>query len=178
MRAVEVRPVVPEMGGLKVVPDPRPRIERCRLVVDRTAGTATWLSDGAKQERVEFRIGDGPGELAGLVRAVYPPAMPNAWDTVLAGRVLLVDSGGRVLARSAMLTQALFDQAWPMGLLESTGLPVREERFRNTRLAHKAHPGAAPLWPFTAGYFWFLLAIGTIVAVFFGLLAVVVAITG
>jgi hypothetical protein len=140
MTALEVRPVVPEMGDLKVVPDPRPRIERCRLVVDRSAGTATWLSDGAKQERLELRIGDGSGELAGLVRAVYPPMMPNAWETVLAGRVLLVDSRGRVLARSGMLTQVLFDQAWPMGLLESTGLPVREERFRNTRLPRRHTP--------------------------------------
>jgi hypothetical protein len=178
MTALEVRPVVPEMGGIKVVPDPRPRIERCRLVVDRTAGTATWLSDGAKQERVEFRIGDGPGELAGLVRAVYPPMMPNAWETVLAGRVLLVDASGRVLARSGMLTQVLFEQAWPMGLLESTGLPVREERFRNTRLAQKAHPGAAPLWPLTAGFYWFVLTVATIVALLFGVVAAVVALTG
>ncbi|MGY1688853.1 hypothetical protein [Geodermatophilus sp. SYSU D01105] len=178
MTALEVRPVVPEMGDVKVVPDPRPRIERCRLVVDRSAGTATWLSDGAKQERVGFRIGDGPGELAGLVRALYPPMMPNAWDTVLAGRVLLVDSGGRVLARSGMLAQALFDQAWPMGLLESTGLPVREERFRNTRLAQKAHPGTAPLWPLTAGYGWFLLSVATLVALLFGVVAAVVALTG
>ncbi|MGY1703942.1 hypothetical protein ACI79C_05150 [Geodermatophilus sp. SYSU D00697] len=178
MTAVEVRPVVPEMGGVKVVPDPRPRIERCRLVVDRSAGTATWLSDGGKQERRDLRIGDGPGELAGLVRAVYPPMMPNAWETVLAGRVLLVDAGGRVLARSGMLTQVLFDQAWPMGLLKSTGLPVREERFRNTRLAQKAHPGAAPLWPLTAGFYWFLLTVATIVALLFGAVAAVVAVTG
>jgi hypothetical protein len=178
MTAVEVRPVVPEMGSLKVVPDPRPRIERCRLVVDRAAGTATWLSDGGKQERLDLRIGNGPGELAALVRAVYPPAMPNGIDTKLAGRVLLVDSTGRVLARSGTLTQALFDQAWPMSLLESTGLPVREERFRNTRVAQKAHPGVAPLWPLTAGYFWFLLTIGMVVALLVGTLSVVVAITG
>jgi hypothetical protein len=104
--------------------------------------------------------------------------MPNAWETMLAGRVLLVDGTGRVLARSGLLTQALFDQAWPMSLLESTGLPAREERFRNTRLAQKAHPGAAPLWPLTAGYLWFLLTIGTIVAVLLGTLAAVVAVTG
>ena len=178
MSAVEVRPFVPDLGPLKVVPDPRPGIERCRLVVDRAAGTAIWLSDGRRQERVELRLGSGPGELCEIIRALYPPTMPHAWDTLLGGRLLLVDAGGRVLVRSTMLPQLLFDQMWPLPLLESTGLPVREERFRNTRLAHRAHPGAAPLWPLTAGYGWFLLTVGTIVALLFGVLAAVVAVTG
>jgi hypothetical protein len=34
------------------------------------------------------------------------------------------------------------------------------------------------LWPLTAGFYWFLLTIATIVAVLFGVLAAVVALTG
>jgi hypothetical protein len=173
--AVEIRPTVPDMGAVKVLPDPRPWIERCRLVVDRRAGTAVWLSDHRKQERVELRIGDRPGELAAIVRVLHPPLMPNALETVLSGRLLLVDAGGRVLARSLMVPQVLFDQMWPFPVLEASGLPVREERFRNTRLAQKAHPGAAPMWPVTAGYGWLLLTVFTVLAVVFGLMALIVA---
>jgi hypothetical protein len=178
VNAVEIRPYVPEMGGLKVVPDPRPWIERCRLVVDRQAGTATWLDDSRTQRRVDLRLGDGPGELYEVVRTVYPPAMPNDPNTTLNGRLLLVDRAGRVLARSLPLPQPLFEQMWPFSLLDSTGLPVREERFRNTRLAQKAHPGAAPLWPVTAGYGWLMLTVLLCLAVLGGLATLVVQLTG
>ena len=178
MSAVEIRPVVPDMGAVTVLPDPRPWIERCRLVVDRRAGTALWRSDLRRQTQVELRLGQGPGELAGIVRALYPPLMPNSLDTVLSGRLLLVDGTGRVLTRSLMVPQTLFDQMWPSSLLQSTGLPVREERFRNTRLAQKAHPGAAPLWPVTAGYGWLLLTVFTVLAASAGVIAAVVALMG
>jgi hypothetical protein len=175
---VEIRPRVPEMGSVRIVPDPRPWIERCRLVVDRQAGSALWLDDWRKQHRVELRLGDGPGELHGLVRAVYPPMMPNAPETTLSGRLLLIDRDGRVVARSTLLPQPLFEQMWPFDLLDATGLPVREERFRNTRLAQQAHPGTAPLWPITAGFGWLMLTVVVVLGVLVGAAALVVAVTG
>lgn len=45
-------------------------------------------------------------------------------------------------------------------------------------MLHKAHPWAAPLWPFTAGLFWFLLTVTLILLLLAGLLAVVVKMTG
>lgn len=41
-------------------------------------------------------------------------------------------------------------------LLARTGLPVQEARFRNSRTAQRAHRGAAPHWPMTAGFGWLL----------------------
>lgn len=178
MTAVELRPVVPDLGDLRIVPDPRPRIERSALVVDRSAGTAVWHSDDRTPRRVELRLGRGRGELATLTRAVYPPFMPHGFDTRLSGRLLLLDGTGRVLARSLLLPQELFDQAWPRTLLEQSGLPVSEERFRNTRVAESAHAGTAPLWPLTAGYGWFLLTVGSAVAAVIALLVLVLALTG
>jgi hypothetical protein len=178
MSAVELRPYVPEMGDTPVVPDPRPWIERSRLIVDRQAGTAVWLADTRKQERVELRLGDAPGELAAVVRVIYPPLFPNAWFPRLNGRLFLVDCDGRVLARSLSLPQTLFEQMWPFDLLDRAGLPMREERFRNTRLMHAALPGSAPPWPLTAGYGWFLLTVTAGLAVLFGLATLVVVVTG
>lgn len=157
MSLVEVRPHIPDLGTEPVVPDPRPGLERCRLQVDRDAGTALWVADGRRPRRVELRLGDAPGELAALVRAVYPPLMPNAFTTTVAGQLLLVDSTGAVLVRGTTLPRAAFEQAWPASLLERTGLPVQEAEFRNSRLAQKAHRGAAPHWPLTAGFGWLLL---------------------
>jgi hypothetical protein len=178
VNGVEIRPHVPELGDVRIVPDPRPWIARCQLVVDRRAGTATWSDDSRKQRRADLRVGEGPGELYEIVRAVYPPAMPNDQHTTLSGRLLLVDRTGRVLARSLLLPQPLFEQMWPFSLLDSTGLPVREERFGNTRLAQRAHPGAAPLWPVTAGWGWFLLTLLVCLAVLGGLATLVVQLTG
>ena len=178
MSPVEVRPHVPELGEVQIWPDPRPWIACCRLVVDRRAGTATWLDDSRRQRRVELRLGGEPGELHGIVRALYPPAMPNDAHTTLSGRLLLVDRSGRVLGRSLLLPQPLVEQMWPVGLLDGTGLPVREERFRNTRLAQRAHPGAAPMWPVTAGWGWFLLTALVTLAVLAGLATLVVQLTG
>jgi hypothetical protein len=176
--AVEIRPFVPELGDLKVVPDPRPRLARTRLVVDRAAGTAVWHGERERDAPVELRLGSGRGELAGLVRAVYPPAMPSGLETRLAGRVLLVDGEGAVLVRSGQHTQAVFDRAWPLAVLDASGLPVREERFRNTRLAQQAHRGAAPFWPLTAGLGWFALSLGIALALFWGAVALIVAVLG
>lgn len=177
MSVVEVRPRVPDLGAQPVVPDPRPGLERCRLQVDQDAGTAVWVADGRRPRRTELRLGDAPGELAALVRAVYPPAMPGAWSTTLAAQLLLVDSTGAVLARAAMLPQAAFEQAWPTSLLARTGLPVQEARFRNSRTAQRAHRGAAPHWPVTAGFGWLLLTVTTSLLVVVLLVSVVVALT-
>lgn len=174
MSAVEVRPHIPDFGSEPVVPDPRPGLERCRLQVDRDAGTAVWVDGG---RRVELRLGDAPGELAGLVRAVYPPLMPNAFLTTIAGQLLLVDSTGAVLVRGTSLPRGAFDQAWPASLLARTGLPVQEAEFRNSRLAHKAHRGAAPHWPVTAGFGWLLLTTTTCLLAVAALVALVVALT-
>jgi hypothetical protein len=178
MSAVEVKPHVPDMGDLRIVPDPRPGIARCRLVVDRSAGTATWTPDRGRAMPVELRLGDGPGELAGIVWAIYPPAMPNALETVLGGQLLLVDGAGRVLARSTMVPQVLFEQMWPFDLLDATGLPVQEERFRNSRLAQKAHRGAAPHWPVTAGFGWLMLTTSTAIGLVAALVTLVVLLLG
>lgn len=178
MTSVEIQPHVPEMGDVRMIPDPRPWIERCRLVVDRAAGTATWSNDSRKQDRLELRLGDGPGELYEIVRAIYPPMMPNDLNTVLSGRLFLVDREGRVLAKSLMVPQALFEQMWPFDLLDATGLPVREARFKNTRLAQKAHPGAAALWMVTAGFGWLMLTTFTAIAVVAALVTLVVLLVG
>ena len=55
---------------------------------------------------------------------------------------------------------------------------MREERFRNTRLAQQAHPGAAPLWPLTAGFGWLLLSTAVAIALVVGVVALVVTGTG
>jgi hypothetical protein len=172
--AVETRPPMPELKGVSW-PDPRPGLARCRLAVDRAVGTATWTGDGSRTEQHEFRLGDGPGELAALIRVVHPRSF---WEPDLSGRLLLVGSTGRVLARSRLLPQYAFEQMWPFSVLDASGLPVTEEWFDNIRLAQKAHPGAAPLWLFTAGYGWLLLASFTFTAVLFGLIALVVVLTG
>jgi hypothetical protein len=174
--AVEIRPDIPDLAGVLMIPDPGPGIARCRLIVDHDAGTAVWLSDGRSQERVELRIGDGPGELADVLRLVYPR---DFWfPDHLAGRLLLVDSTGRVIARSRLVQQDVFFQTWPYPVLDASGLPVREVRYRNSRLVQKAHPGAAPSWPFTAGYCWMLLVNSVIVTALFGFMALVVMLTG
>ena len=178
MSSVELRPHVPELGEVRIVPDPRPWIARCRLVVDRQAGTATWLDDFRRQHRVELRLGAQPSELYEVVRAVYPPAMPNDEHTTLSGRLLLVDRSGRVLARSLLPPRPLLEQMWPVGLLDGTGLPVREEHFANTRLAQRAHPGAAPMWPITAGWGWFFVTVSLCLALLAGLATLVVQLTG
>ena len=178
MSAVEIRPGVPDLGSLKVFPDPRPRLARCRLVVDRRAGTAQWTGEKEGAEPVELTLGEAPGEVAEIVRAVYPSAFPNAADATLVGRVLLVDSTGRVLARTEQQPQAVFEQAWSFDVLDRSGLPVREQRFANTRLAQKAFPGTARMWPLTAGVGWFFLTVGGTIAVLLALLALVVAVLG
>lgn len=174
MTAVEIRPPVPELTGISW-PDPRPGFARCRLVVDRAAGTATWTGDRSRDEPREFRLGQGPGELAALVRALYPRSL---WQPELCGRLLLVDGAGRTLARSRLLPQYAFEQMWPFPVLDASGLPVTEERFANTRLVQKAHRGAAPLWPWTAGYGWLMLSSFAFTAVLFALIALVVVATG
>jgi hypothetical protein len=174
MSAVEIRPPMPELTGISW-PDPRPGFSRCRLLVDRTAGTATWTGDVSRAHQQDFRLGSGAGELAGLVRAIYPRSL---WEADLCGRLLLVDGTGRVLARSRLLPQYAFEQMWPFSVLDASGLPVTEERFANTRLVQKAHPGAAPLWPFTAGYGWLMLASFGVTALLFALIALLVVLTG
>lgn len=174
MTAVEVRPFVPGPSRQKVVPDPRPGLERCRLVVDRDAGTLTWHPEGGS-DSTSLPLGDGPGQVAAVVRAVYPASFHFGVDTLLSGRVLLVDSTGRVLLRSKLLTQELFDEAWPLTLLRTSGLPAREERFGSTRVLQRAHRGAAPLWPLTAGFGWFLLSTLVVVLGLLGLVALLVA---
>lgn len=176
-RRREVRPVVPPVGGRKVVPDPRPRLARCSLVVDQDQCTATWRGDDRTPSTVELTLGNGPGQLQRLVRVLFPPLMPGDADTVEAGRLLLVDSGGRTLVRSSVLTGVLFDQAWPYDLLITCGLPVSEQRFRSTRVLQAAHPGAAPLWPLTAGFGWFVLTVSLALLALAGLAAGVVALT-
>jgi len=156
MTIIELRPEPITSTAHRIVPDPAPRLARCRLTIDRAARSATWRPDSLRDGDLVLPLGDGPKELHALVRAVYPPAMPNSPDMVLSGRLLLVDSSGRVLARSGVLPQEAFAQAWPTDVLESSGLPVREERFRNTRLLQKRYRGAAPLWPVTSGFLWFL----------------------
>ena len=176
MSAVELRPDTPDLSGSLVFADPRPGFARCRLRVDLGAGTASWLGDGRSREPVDLSIGDGPGELAAVLRLVHPR---NFWfPHDLAGRLLLVDSAGRVLARSRLVQQAVLFQMWPYLVLDACGLPVREVRYRNSRLVQKAHPGAAPSWPFTAGYFWLLLATSVLTSAFVGLMALVVVLTG
>ena len=179
MSVVEIRPPMPELRGISW-PDPRPGFSRCRLLVDRTAGTATWIGDVSRAQQEEFRLGQGAGELAELVRVIHPPPfLKRYWyDPGLWGRLLLVDGTGRVLARSRLLPQYAFEQMWPFSVLDASGLPVAEERFANTRLAQRAHPGAAPLWPFTAGPGWLLLTNLGITALLFALIALVVVLTG
>jgi hypothetical protein len=166
---------MPAMGTATMIPDPRPGFARCRLIVDRAAGTATWVGDGRTEDRRQLRIGDAPGELSAVVRVIYPRSL---WWPALAGRLLLVDSSGTVLARSMVLQQDLFFQMWPYSVLDRSGLPATEERFHNTRLLQKAHRGAAPSWPFTAGYGWLLLTCAVLVAVLFGAAALLIALTG
>ena len=178
MSARVVRPLPVEKGPVKVVPDPVPRLAHCRLTVDATAGTAEWVPDKIGAAPVTLAVGTGPGQFAGLVRAVYPGAFPNAVHDSLSGRVLLVDGRGTVVARSAQVPQSVFDQAWPIAVLRQSGLPVTEKRFKNTRLLHKAHRGAAPLWPLTAGYFWFLLTITVVLLLAAGLATILVQVTG
>lgn len=176
MSVAEIRPPMPELTGLSW-PDPRPGFSRCRLVVDRAAGTATWTGDLSRARQQEFRLGSGDGELAALVRALHPRSF---WLVAndLCGRLLLVDGTGRVLARTRLLPQYAFEQMWPFDVLDASGLPVTEERFADTRLVQKAHPGAAPLWLFTAGYGWLMLTCFGITALLFALIALVVVLTG
>lgn len=178
MSRIEIRPHVPVLGALPVFPDPRPRMARCRLVVDRWNGTAEWQGERKRQEPVTLRVGNAPGELAEIVRIVYPSTFPSAAVRVLVGRVLLVDSTGRVLARTEQQPQVVFEQAWPFSVLDASGLPVREQRFHNTRLAQKTFPGAARAWPLTAGRGWFLLTMTLGLSVLFGLAALLVVLTG
>jgi hypothetical protein len=175
MSVMEIRPGMPDLSYFKGLPAREPRLSRCRLVVDRSAGTATWEGDGRRPDRVDMEVGDGPGQLAALVRAIYPrsPYLPE-----LSGRLLLVDGTGRVLARSMVVNQRIFEHMWPFGALDAAGLPVREERFTNTRRLQKTHPGAAPTWPFTAGYGWVVLSSMAIAALIIGVAALVVVVTG
>ncbi|SOD92949.1 hypothetical protein [Blastococcus haudaquaticus] len=175
MNAVEIRPGMPDMSYFKGTPDREPALRRCRLVVDRSAGTATWVGDGLRERRVDLTLGEGPGQLAELVRVVYP------WfflSDELAGRLLLVDSGGRVLARSMRASQRIFEQMWPFDVLDASGLPVREERFANSRRLQQAHRGAAPDWPITAGRGWMLLTSMSGAVLVVGLFALFVVLTG
>lgn len=178
MSARVVRPRPVEKGPVRVFPDPGPRLAHCRLTVDAAAGAAEWVPDQVGAAPVTLTVGSGPGQLAGLVRAVYPGAFPNAVHVALCGRVLLVDGSGAVLARSAQVPQNVFDQAWPIAVLRQSGLPVAEERFKNTRLLQRTHRGAAPLWPLTAGYLWFLLSITVVLLLVAGLATILVQATG
>ena len=90
------------------------------------------------------------------------------------GRLLLVDSAGRVLGRSRLLRQDLLLETWPDAVLRPSGLQIREGQFRNSQLLYKADCGAAWSWPFTAGYGWMMLTI----LVLLGLIALVVVLTG
>jgi len=173
--AVEIRPgVADDMSCYLLMPDREPGLDRCTLVVDRSAGTATWTGDGYRMRRAKMRLGLGAGELAEVVRAVSPYVCQGG----LWGRLLLVDGNGRVLARSLLAPQEVLEQFWPLDAFDGTGLPVRAEEFRNTRLLQRAHPGAAPAWPFTAGYFWLQLACLVSTGALLGLIALVVVLTG
>ena len=176
MSAVEIRPFMPDLSGALVLTDPRPGVARCRLVVDVDAGRASWLGDGRSAEPVDLRIGDRSGELAAVLRLVYPRSFWLPHD--LAGRLLLVDSTGRVLARSRLVRQSILFQMWPYRVLDACGLSVKEVRYRNSRLVQKEHPGAAPSWPFTAGYYWLLLTNAVLISAFVGLMALVIVLTG
>lgn len=171
MSAVEIRPSMPDLHRSRSRLDPRRGFDRCALIVVREVDTAAWLSDGFPQRRVNLPLGDGPGQLAALVRANYPQ---NFRVPIPVGRLLLVDSSGRVLARSRLLSHDLLHETWPDAVLEASGLPIREAQFKNTRLVQKAHRGAAWSWPFTAGYCWMMLSI----LVLLGLLALLVVVTG
>ena len=169
MSAVEIRPGVPDdLSCYRFQPDREPGLDRCRLVVDRSAGTATWIGDGYRVRRVEMRLGLGAGELAGVVRAVSPYVFQGLW-----GRVLLVDGNGRVLARSRLAPKEVLEQLWPLDAFDGTGLPVRAEEFRNTRVKQRAHPGAAPAWPFTAGVGWLQLTSAVLGAAPFGVMLLI-----
>jgi hypothetical protein len=169
--AVGIRPFMPDLHPSRYLLDPRRGFDRCALIVVREVGTAGWLSDGFPQHRVNLLLGDGPGQLTAVVRASYPQ---NFRVPIPVGRLLLVDSAGRVLGRSRLLSYDLLHETWPDAVLEASGLQVREAQFKNTRLVQKAHRGAAWSWPFTAGYCWMALAI----LVLFGLLALLVVLTG
>ncbi len=171
MSVIEIRPGIPDdMHCFRGLPDREPGLDRCRLVLDRSAGTATWIGDGYRVRRVEMRIGPGSGELAGVVRAVYPSSLYRAG---LWGRLFLVDGTGRVLARSLLAPQDVLEQFWPLSAFDGTGLTVRAEEFRNTRLAHKAYPGAVPTWPFNAGVGWSYLSLSVLGAAPWGVMALV-----
>ncbi|RBY87095.1 hypothetical protein DQ244_17300 [Blastococcus sp. TBT05-19] len=154
---VVLRPEIPEpaaAGGLLVG-----NLPTSSLTIDRERGEVTWVDDAIRQRRVQLPLGTGPGEVAGLLRAIFPPTKighPRLPDVF---RVMLVDDSGRVLARSAARPASWLDEMWPVELLEASGLPVQTRRFDNTRLLHKAHPGAAPLWVFTGGL-WLLMLWG------------------
>ncbi|MCA0146557.1 hypothetical protein [Blastococcus sp. LR1] len=137
-------------GGLLVR-----KIPHCSLTIDRESGVVTWVDDAVRR-RVQLPLGNGPGEVAGLLRASYPPVKAGHPQLPDVFRLMLVDGSGRVLARSAVRAAAHMDQMWPVELLETSGLPVQTRRFKNTRLLNKAHPGAAPLWVFSGGL-WLLM---------------------
>ncbi|RZU32718.1 hypothetical protein [Blastococcus saxobsidens] len=157
---VVLRPGVPEMNaGSRYVAR---NVENCSLAIDRQNSQVTWVDDAFRQGCVQLPLGPGSGEVAGLLRATFPPIKaahpryPDVW------RLMLVDGDGHVLARSAPQRLQWRDTMWPVESLETSGLPVHDRRFRSTRHMQKAHPGAAPLWMFTGGIpmmlFWALVA--------------------
>ena len=157
------------------IPEPRPPfgfgrlVARSFLAIDRGRGEVTWADDNFRQRRMTLPLGPGAGEVAGLLRATYRFAYyvrPKANC-----RLMLVDGEGRVLARSAVWQVDDFDRAWPVGLLEASGLPVHDRRFKNTAVMDKAYPDSAPMYWFT-GNVWMLPLLGLV------LFALVIAVGG
>ncbi|NEK86965.1 hypothetical protein GCU60_14565 [Blastococcus saxobsidens] len=161
---VVLRPEMTAAGGLLVRDIPH-----SSLTIDREGGEVIWEDDAVRQRRVELPLGTGPGEVAGLLRASYPPVKAGHPRIPDVFRLMLVDDSGRVVARSAAWAAAYMDKMWPVELLETSGLPVQTRRFSNTRLLNKAHPGAAPLWVFSGGLWllmlWALLGAVVVLAV-------------
>ncbi|WP_104524988.1 hypothetical protein [Blastococcus atacamensis] len=133
----------------------------CSLTIDREKREVTWVEDAFRRRRVHLPLGSGPGEVAGLLRATFPPIKAGSPQFHDSWRLMLIDADGRVLVRSALEPLRSLDTMWPVELLETSGLPVYDRRFTSTRQMEQAHPGAAPMWIFTGGLwmltFWALL---------------------
>ncbi len=114
-------------------------------------------------------VGDQPGGVLTVTQVEHFVPLPG-------DDALLVDSTGAVVVRSRLLPQELFDEAWPLTLLRTSGVPAREEGFASTRVLQQAHRGAAPLWLLTAGFGWFLLTVLVVVLALLGVVALLVAV--
>lgn len=159
MGQVVIRPALPDMSVLRVIPNPTEAVRQSYLRLDPAAGELFWRADRAGATEQRLPLGADRGGVVHLVVVSYPTL-----NSVTEGaRLLLTDEGDRVLASSRSWPRPLFEQVWSEQVLQpvrAAGVDVVVREFRSPRRVQRAYPGGARYWYLTSEPWLFLIIVG------------------